>query len=220
MKLSARTLQILKNFASINKSIVFRKGNILSTISPNKEILARAQINETFDIECAIYELPRFLGTLSLFNDPDIQFDTNHLKIIDGKQTISFYYTDQKMIVAPSDKTISLSNAEINFKMDQSTYIGLMKALNVLQLPAVCVLGDRQTVRLAAMDVEKKINDRYEVEVGTTPHEFKMTFKGEHFKLLPEDYEVSISAGGISSFKGGDIQYWIAVVGKNSTFTK
>ena len=88
MKLSARTLQILKNFASINKSIVFRKGNILSTISPNKEILARAQINETFDIECAIYELPRFLGTLSLFNDPDIQFDTNHLKIIDGKQKI------------------------------------------------------------------------------------------------------------------------------------
>lgn len=221
MKLSARTLQLLKNFSSINKSILIRKGNILSTISNNKEIMARATIQETFENEFAIYELPKFLGTLSLFDDPDIQFESNHLKIIEGKQSISFYYTDSSMIVAAPDKEVVLKDPEINFHMDQNTYLSLVRAMNVLQLPTIGVVGDRKSIKLAAMDGEKKAtNDKYEVLVGETPHDFKMLFKGEHIKLLPEDYDVSISVNGISSFKGQDVQYWVAIIGKNSTFAK
>lgn len=221
MKISAKTLQILKNFSLINESILVRKGSVLSTVSPNKEILARAKIDETFDREFAIYNLVKFLGTMSLFDDPEVEFETNHLKMINGNQAISFYYTDPSMIVAPPDKDIKLKSEDIKFSVTQSVYVGLMKALHVLQLPTVAVIGDRKTIKLVAMDGEKKTtNDRYEVEVGTTEHEFTMMFSGEHLKLVPGDYDVTISVSGISCFKGKDIQYWIAINGKNSTFTK
>jgi hypothetical protein len=39
-----------------------------------------------------------------------------------------------------------------------------------------------------------------------------MIFKVENLKLLPRDYDVTVSAKGIANFKSktGDIEYWIA----------
>ena len=48
MKLSDNTLNILKNFAGINNSILVKEGNRLRTISVAKNILAEADIKETF----------------------------------------------------------------------------------------------------------------------------------------------------------------------------
>jgi len=48
MKLSEKTLNILKNFSSINQSILVKQGNQLRTISVAKNILAEAEIKEDF----------------------------------------------------------------------------------------------------------------------------------------------------------------------------
>lgn len=221
MKLSLRTLQILKNFSTINKSILFRRGNTIASISPNKEIFAKAVIQETFDTQFAIYELPRFLGIFSLFNDPEIQFENSHLKIIDGNQSIDYFYTDEQMIIAPPQKDIIMTEPTVNFTIDQGVYTGLMKALNVMQLPSIGVIGDSKIIRLTALDAERNaFKDTYQVEVGTTEHEFKMIFKGDHFKMIPDRYEVSISVKGIAKFTGTDLQYWITIQNKNSTFVR
>ena len=70
INVSPTTLNILKNFSSINRSIVIKPGNVISTVSINKNIFARAEINETFPTELSIYDLSLFLGGLSLFKDP------------------------------------------------------------------------------------------------------------------------------------------------------
>jgi len=41
MKISKRTLGILKNFATINQSIVISEGNTIETISNVKDIIAK-----------------------------------------------------------------------------------------------------------------------------------------------------------------------------------
>ena len=221
MKLSAKTIQVLKNFSMINESMMFNTGNVLSTVSPNKEILAKATVDETFDKEFAIYNIVKLLGTISLFNEPDIQFEDRCLKVNNGKESMSYYYTDPNLIVKPSSKEIVMNDPEINFDMPQQTYQSIMKALHVLQLPSIAVTGDRNVIKLVAMDAETKTNNNtYEVEVGTTSHDFKMIIKGEHLKLLQDNYSVSISSKGISTVKGDNIQYWIAISGKTSTFTK
>ena len=46
MKLSDKTLSLLKNFSTINQSILFKKGTKLSTISVMKNILAEATIED------------------------------------------------------------------------------------------------------------------------------------------------------------------------------
>ena len=221
MKLSARTLQILKNFTLINKSIAIEPGSTISTVSANKEILASATVVEKFTQPFAILDLGSLLGVLSLFEDPDIEFETNHLRIANSKESVSIFYTVKELIPTPPDKEVILKNPEIAFVLPQQTYSSLIKALNVLQLPSIGVIGDRDVMKLTALDAgTKTTNNRYETPVGNTPYEFKIVFNGEHFKLLPEDYEVEITSKGISHFKGGDVQYWIAANGSQSTFRK
>ena len=48
MKLSTETLTVLKNFASINSGLEFKKGTKLSTISSTKTVLAKATLKDTF----------------------------------------------------------------------------------------------------------------------------------------------------------------------------
>ena len=48
MKLSDSTLTVLKNFAGINNSILVKEGKKLRTISVAKNILAEANITESF----------------------------------------------------------------------------------------------------------------------------------------------------------------------------
>ena len=66
MKLSDSTLSLLKNFSSINQSILFKEGSKLRTISVMKNILAEATVSEEFARDFGIYDLNQFLNGLSL----------------------------------------------------------------------------------------------------------------------------------------------------------
>ena len=46
MKLSDKTISVLKNFSSINQSILFKEGNKLRTISVMKNILAQSLLQK------------------------------------------------------------------------------------------------------------------------------------------------------------------------------
>ena len=76
VKLSKRTQNILKNFATINKSIVIDKGSTLRTLSVNKNIFASADITEAFPQQVAIYDLGVFL---SFSHSLKIQSSTSHI---------------------------------------------------------------------------------------------------------------------------------------------
>ena len=71
MKLSVDTVNILKNFSLINPSIAFKAGNSLSTMSPQRSVMARADLDDHFPSDGAIYDLSRFLGVISLFETPE-----------------------------------------------------------------------------------------------------------------------------------------------------
>ena len=79
MKLDNDTLQVLKNFSAINKNIMFKPGNVIRTISSTKSVLAKATIKQEFDKGFAVYDLSRFIGTLSLFNDPEIEIKDSYV---------------------------------------------------------------------------------------------------------------------------------------------
>jgi len=221
MNLCARTMQVLKNFSLINESMMFRKGNKLVTMSSMKEMMAHATIQETIPRDFGIYNLNKFLGTVSLFENPELEFESKFVRIQNGKQSADFFYTDETMIEQPNYKEIVLNNPEINFELTSQVYSTVQKALHVLQLPNIAFVGDGSTIKVAAVEDQKKsASNVFQVEVGETQHEFRAVIKSELMKLLPETYNVSISSKGLASFKGSDVQYWIAVDGKNSSFKK
>ena len=62
MKFSDKTISVLKNFSTINQSILFKKGSKLRTISVMKNILAEATITEDLPRDFGIYDLNLFLS--------------------------------------------------------------------------------------------------------------------------------------------------------------
>lgn len=54
IKISKRTLEVLKNFASINSGIIVNEGNTLNTLSSTKNILAEAKVDEVFT-KCLLF---------------------------------------------------------------------------------------------------------------------------------------------------------------------
>ena len=109
MKLSEKTLNILKNFSSINQSILVKQGNKLRTISVAKNILAEAEIKEEFPRDFAIYDLNQFLNGLSLHQDPEMDFSPDsYLSIREGKRRVKYFYADTNVIISPPEKSIQL----------------------------------------------------------------------------------------------------------------
>lgn len=219
MKLDTKTVNVLKNFSLINPSILFKEGNVITTISPSKTIMAKATVPTSFEKKFAIYNLVRFIGSLSLFNDPELKFKEKFVTISDGNgKSINYTFADESTIKAPPEKEIKLPTVDVTFSLTDANLKEVLKALGVLGLPEIAVVGDGKTVSLQAVDSKNPSGDVYSVVVGKTDKNFSVIFKGENLlKIFSGDYEVSISSKGISHFKGPDAEYWIAIE-SSSTF--
>jgi hypothetical protein len=219
MKLNAETLDVLKSFSSINSSIYFRKGNILSTISSSKTIMAKATLNQNFKKDFAIFDLPRFLSVINFLKDPDLVFDSSWVTLSSENQKIKYTYADPNSIVTPPEKDINFPTADVKFRLSDVILKKISNATSVLSVSEVAFCGDGSKISLQVFDSKNSTGDLYSVDIGETDKIFKIVFKADYLKVMPMDYDVSISAKGISYFKGIDIvEYWIAVEAGSSSF--
>jgi hypothetical protein len=217
MKLDNATMQVLKNFAAINKNIMFKPGNVIRTISSTKSVLARAKIDQELEKGFAVYDLSRFIGTLSLFNEPELEVKDSHVLISEGSNKFNYAVTDPSLIIVPPDREIELPDPEVNCLITEEALNRVMKALSVSQLPEIAIVGKDGQILLQAVDTRGTTNDSFSVVVGQTDARFRMVFRSDCIKLMPGSYDVSISSKGLSHWKGTAVEYWIAVE-SNSSF--
>ena len=221
MKLSEKTVNLLKNFAGINQSILFKKGNKLRTMSVMKNILAEAEVEEEFPKDFAIYDLVQFLNGVSLYTNPQIEFTTDsNLTIREGKdRKTKYFFADPSVVVAPPEKSIALPTEDVCFSLDGDQLASLMKASAVYQLPDLCAVGEAGVVKLVVRDKKNDTSNEYSINVGMTDAEFSLNFKVENIKILPGTYEVVISEKLLSRFVNTNynLTYYIALE-PDSTF--
>ena len=221
MKVSERTTNLLKNYANINQSIEFREGKILKTVSPLNTILASVEVEEEFVKSFPIYELNRFLGTLSLFNDPELNFDENGVSITDDKHSAIYRYCgSSSMFQTPPEKNISFPDPEVQFQLSHQQFKTTINAANTLGLPEVVVESNNEDIELVVSDTGNASSDRFSSTVGKTDKTFRMIFKTENLnKIMEGDYVVALSSKRISHFKRttDSLQYWIALE-QNSSY--
>ncbi|MBC8555558.1 MAG: hypothetical protein H8D23_38585 [Candidatus Brocadiales bacterium] len=210
MNISKETTEILKNFATVNPSIAFKAGNKIRTVSEQKNILAEATVAEDFPKDFAIYELNQFLGLASLFENGEFDFGDKSVTLSEGKTKSRYTYTDSSMVTTPPEKNIELPTTEVSFKMTSDVFARVLNAANQLQLPEVVVRGDGNIVKLVATDTKNPTSNEFAVDVAENGATFDFVFKTENLKMIAGDYDVDISAKGISHFKGQVAQYWIA----------
>ena len=214
MKLSDKTITLLKNFSSINQSILFRQGNSLRTISVMKNILAEATITEEFPKDFGIYDLNQFLNGLALHQQPELDFENEGYAVIrEGKMRSKYFFSDPSVIVTPPDKDIVLPSEDVCFELNTQQLDKLLKAAAVYQLPDLSAVGEAGVVKLVVRDKKNDTSNDFSIIVGETNSEFMFNFKVENIKILPGTYEVVISQKLLSRFKntGFDVSYWIAL---------
>jgi hypothetical protein len=217
MKLSKETVALIKNFAGINSNLLLKSGNKLATISAQKNVMADATVSETFP-DFGIYDLNEFLGAMSLFDDPELEFNEKFVSIKQGSSNIKFFAADATVLTAPQ-KAITFPEAEINFTMTTSMLNMINKTASVLRAADVSIVGDGSKVTAVVGDKKNATGNSFSEPVGDTDKTFKVNLKVENLKMLPGEYQVSISSKKISRFKSptSDLVYYVAVEA-DSTF--
>lgn len=217
---SKPTMEVLKNFSGINQSIYFKTGNKISTISPQKNIIAETVVEEEFTKDVPIYDLPKMLGVISMFPDKyTINYSDKKLTINGNNgQQVTIFYTDPEMFEWPKNSIDeSMFDFEIEFTLKQEDLLSLIKGSNILGLPDFVVIGDGENISIQCTDIRTDSND-ISINVGKTTSNFSVVFSIDNImKLIPSDYDVKISSKSISKFscpsfnKNKGITYWVAV---------
>ena len=220
MKLSDNTISLLKNFSTINQSILFKTGNKLRTISVMKNILAEATINEALPKDFGIYDLNQFLNGHSLHQSPELDFTNDEYVVIkEGKARSKYFFADPSVIVAPPDKPITLPSEDVSFVITSQQLEKLKKAASVYQLPDISAIGGGCVIKLVTRDKKNDTSNDFSIVVGETTNEFVFNFKEENLKIVPGSYDVVVSSKLLSRFtnQSYDVVYYIALE-PDSTF--
>jgi len=212
MKISSETLNLLKSFTSINPSIYVNKGNSIRTISPQKTVLAQAELDDKFKKPFGIYDLNQFLSAVSLFEEPEFEFNDNDVEIKNGASSLTYRFADKNMIMQPPEKEITLPDVVVEFSLTEQVLRKSLQAASTLGLPNWSVVGDGSKIYIVVSDMKNESGNQFRYEVGETDQVFDLSFKTENLKFIPTEYNVKISSKGISHFVTNDakVQYWIA----------
>lgn len=221
MKISKETIEVLKNFSGINPNLVIKQGNKLSTIADAKNIMADVTVSEVFDTEVGIYDLNEFLSALNLIEDPELDFGDNSVTIANGRASVNYRYSDPLILTSPQ-KEVSMPESDFTVEITSNTIGEIRKAGGALGHAVVSISSpeDSDKVYLEVKDPDNSSANTYRLNISDgEDRTYDFQFLISNLKLLPDDYEISVSSKLISQWKGINTktQYWIALE-KNSSF--
>ena len=221
MKLSEHTVEVLKNFATINQNLVIKEGSTLTTMSAMKNIVAKADVEESFDKEVAIYDLNEFLASISLFTSPVLEFNDGFVTIKEEnspKNSLKYFYSDPSVVTSPN-KTITMPSKEVSFKLGGEDLNKLKRAAGVIGAPDLVLEKTNTGSFLTVKDKKNDTANTFSLDVNTqSDGNFNFYFKVENLKVMDGDYDVEISSKNIShlSTKSKDVEYWVALEPESS----
>lgn len=208
MKLSNKTINILKNFATINQSIVIKPGNSLQTISNVKDTFAKATIEETFDKSVSIYDLNEFLGVIGLFEDPELEFGDKYVELSEGKTKQTYFYADPSVITQPPEKGVTIPSVEVTAKLTKEQLGKLIRSASVNK--ATDLTFTKGNVKVHEKTVPTSNN--FEMTDVASAGNYELTIKVDKLKMISDDYNINICAKGLAHFEGSQgVEYFVAL---------
>jgi hypothetical protein len=223
MELSDTTLQVLKNYATINPNIVITEGSTVKTISVARNVLSKAELPEEFPASFGIYDLTEFLNVLSLVDSPRLKFEKDYVTVGDstGRSSVKYFFSDPEMLTSPG-KDINMPDAEVKFTLDTDTLGKVKRAAAALGHDEISISPTTGAIRLSVIDSKDATSNAFSIDVeGEYPEgvDFNFIMNVGNLKVINEDFAVSVSSKLISQFKSTQsaIEYFIALE-KSSTY--
>lgn len=212
MQLSKETLAVFKNFASINSNLTVKPGSKLMTISTGNNIIAEAVVAEQFPIEFGIYDLNEFLGAMSLFETPELNFQEKYVTIKEGKNGVRYFAANQS-VLTPMRNIKQFPDPDIEFDLPSQMLSQIQRVASILKVNDFSVVGDGSSITINVGDKSNPTGNTYNSEIGVTDKTFKVNFKVENLKMMAGDYSVAIGGKKIARFKSNaqDLTYYVAI---------
>jgi hypothetical protein len=214
MRLSKETYSILKNFAAINSNILIQPGNVLKTVSAGRNIYVEAKVAEDFDVEVPIWDLNKFLGVISMFANPDLEFHDNHVVISNGRSSVTYYYSEPSLLTVPT-KELKMPKSSTKFDLDEKDLNEILKAANILQVSDLRLVGGDGQLVISVDDSSQSTSNSFEIAIDEnyTGKDFEGTINVAEIKFIPGSYTVELTDTIISKFthKSLDLSYYIAI---------
>lgn len=219
---SKNTLTILKNFSSLNSNLLVHPGNVIKTITPSKTGMAVATVEENFDVEFGIWDLNKFLGVISLFNNPTFAFGEKSVKIKNGGDSVvNYYYSEPRLLTYPT-KDVNMPKVDISITLTEKNFNELQKAASVMQLPDLSFKSDDDDIVAMVSDLSDPTSNSYKVVVGSGDvlPDFLFNFKMENIKILPGDYKINFAKNVVGEFihQSIPVKYWYAMEANTSKY--
>ena len=210
MNISDETLEVLKNFASINPNMVIKPGQTLKTISEAKNILASADIVEDFPQEFGVYDLNEFLSVQSLVAPAEFTFDDKFVTMTSTQMSksskVKYFFSEPAILTTPQ-KDINMPDCEFGIELSEDLLNQIKKASAVLGHSELVLSGDNGVVTASVLDEKDSTANTFSLEIDDDNE--------CNLKLLAGDYFVSISSKLISNWsntsRNGSINYFIAL---------
>lgn len=218
VKLSQETLGVLKIASSINKSLAFKAGNEIKTVSATGSIVMEATVAETFPADFAIYELPKLLGVLALpsFKDAELVFEDDvdtHMVIKAGSSKIKYFYTPEDFAKHPG-KSIVLPKVDVDVNIQKDVLEAFEKTAAALGHKFMKFKVDNKNLFLIATTPEVDTSNDYIVDLGENQaDDFEAMIKLENLRLVSGDFNVQLLKMG-----GRGISKWSHLTRKINTF--
>lgn len=231
MKISQDTLTVLKNFSTINSNLIVLPGTTLKTISPTKNIMVEAEVAEDFPTEFCIWDLSKFLATVSMFKEPEFEFEDKYVSIqsAGSRAKVRYYYSNSEMLDAQilqiirGGKSFNMPESVVDFTLDSKDFTELQKAAAVLAAPDLALRTANGRLSMNVFDRKDSTGHTFAIDMGEYDGDdsFEFMFKSENLKMIPGTYTVKVSDKKVSEFqnKAGTLTYWISLE-TDSKFTK
>ena len=220
--LSTETLEVLKNFASINPNLVVKAGEPLSTIAEAKNVFAKATIPETFKSDFGIYDLNEFINVVNLVGDPTLEFSDESVLLKNGRSKASYRFADANILTAPTSQ-INMPDTDVSVTVTADQLSQVRKAAAVLGHSVVSIVGKKGNISLSVTDNKNSSANTFDMVVdedNDCKSEFDFQFLISNIRVINGDYSVDVSSKFISRWANtaAPIEYYIALE-KSSTFT-
>jgi hypothetical protein len=223
MELCENTLDVLRNFSSINQNIMIRSGNNIKTMSVTRNMIATADVSEQFTKDFGIYDLNEFIGVLGLVDTPNLTFEDDFVIVQDstGRSKIKYFYSAEETLTTAT-KDVKMPEADCKFTLDNSTLNKLKKAAATLGHKEVSIQAKDGVLSLSIVEKQNATSNAFSIDIdGEFKQDavFNFIIDIANLKILPGDYDVEISSKLITQFKNKELPltYWIALE-KSSTY--
>lgn len=214
MRLSRETISVLKNFASINSNILIKPGNVLKTKTSGSNLYAEAKIHEDFEVEVPIWDLNKFLGVISMFSNPDLEFGEKYVDISNGKSSVRYFYSPPSLLTVPT-RDIKFAKPIASFLLDEKDLNEMQKASSILQVSNLKIIGENGKLMINVDEAGNNTSNNFSllIDENYSGPDYEGKLNISDLKLMPGSYKVELTDTIITKFthESGSLFYYIAI---------